>query len=116
MSLGRKALAVHLAEKLSTPEVKVAVCHAQRLVDELIECVLTDAREGKKVHVQNFGTFSYVNKRARIGRNPRTKEEKIIAARRVLSFLPAKTLREQMEQEIAKTKTAAEQPPNEASQ
>ena len=41
----------------------------------------------------SFGTFSVKHKKERIGRNPKTKEEAIIDARRVISFRASKELK-----------------------
>ena len=44
----------------------------------------------KKVKLSNFGTFTIREKKARVGRNPKTKEEKIISSRKVVLFKPSK--------------------------
>ena len=48
--------------------------------------------EGNKVKVSLFGSFDVKDKKARIGRNPKTKEEKEISSRRVVTFKPSKFL------------------------
>jgi integration host factor subunit alpha len=45
------------------------------------------------VKIAKFGTFSIKSKKSRIGRNPRTKEEKIISERDVVLFKPSKELK-----------------------
>ena len=44
----------------------------------------------KKVKISKFGTFTLREKKQRIGRNPKTKEKKIISARNVILFKPSK--------------------------
>ena len=46
--------------------------------------------KNKKVKISNFGTFEIRHKKKRIGRNPKTKEEKIISERNVVLFKPSK--------------------------
>ena len=47
----------------------------------------------KKVKIAKFGTFILRNKSSRIGRNPKTKENKIISERKVILFKPSKELK-----------------------
>ena len=43
----------------------------------------------KILKLSKFGTFSIRQKKSRIGRNPKTKEEKIISERNVVLFKPS---------------------------
>ena len=47
----------------------------------------------KKVKISNFGTFLLKRKKERIGRNPKTKEKKIISERNIISFKASKELK-----------------------
>ena len=60
------------------------------LVNEIIEEIIEGLNEHKIVKIRNFGTFKLKRKNARIGRNPKTKVDVIIAPRNVISFLPSK--------------------------
>ena len=60
------------------------------LVNDIIEEIIEGLNEHNIVKIHNFGTFKLRRKNARIGRNPKTKEEGIIAPRNVISFLPSK--------------------------
>jgi integration host factor subunit alpha len=44
--------------------------------------------------LSKFGTFTIREKKSRIGRNPKTKESKIISSRDVVLFKPAKEFKE----------------------
>ena len=44
--------------------------------------------------LKNIGTFKLLNKKERIGRNPKTKKEHIISARKVVKFIPSKYITE----------------------
>lgn len=54
-------------------------------------CNLTENHQ--KLSIKNFGIFSINNKKARIGRNPKTKEEFTIIARKKIQFSPAQYLK-----------------------
>ena len=60
------------------------------LVNDIIEEIIEGLNEHNIVKIHNFGTFKIRRKNARIGRNPKTKEEVMIAPRNVISFLPSK--------------------------
>ena len=46
-------------------------------------------KKNDKIKISNFGTFSIRLKKSRLGRNPKTKVEKIISERKVLLFKPS---------------------------
>ena len=48
--------------------------------------------KGEKVSLIGFGTFSVVDRKARVARNPRTGKEVKVAAKKVAKFKPAANL------------------------
>ena len=60
------------------------------LVNDIIEEIINGLNEHKIVKIHNFGTFKLKRKQSRLGRNPKTKEEVMIAPRNVISFLPSR--------------------------
>lgn len=57
--------------------------------------VITDAlAQGDKVQLVGFGSFEIKSRAARVGRNPRTKQEIKIAASKVPSFKAGKALKD----------------------
>ena len=71
-------------------EVGISKTEASEIVDQFFEEIITDLVDGNSVKLTSFGTFSVRHKKERIGRNPKTKEEAIIDARRVISFRASK--------------------------
>ena len=61
-------------------------------LEEVINKFHSTLKENKDIKIANFGSFTVKNKNARIGRNPKTKEEVTISARKVLKFIPSKLL------------------------
>ena len=51
-------------------------------------------KSGDKVQMVGFGSFEVKKRPARVGRNPRTGEECLIPASRVVKFTPGKALKE----------------------
>ena len=60
------------------------------LVNDIIEEIILGLNKHKIVKIHNFGTFKLRRKNARIGRNPKTKEDVTIAPRNVISFIPSR--------------------------
>ena len=52
---------------------------------------------GEEVKISGFGNFSLRDKKARVGRNPKTGEEKMISARRVVTFKTGQKLKARVE-------------------
>ena len=63
---------------------------SENLIDEFFSIIVSNLKKEKKVKISNFGTFSIRQKKLRIGRNPKTKEKKMISARNVVLFKPSK--------------------------
>ena len=63
---------------------------SETLLEDIFELVLKNIIEYKKVKISKFGTFTLRKKNQRIGRNPKTKEIKIISSRNVILFKPSK--------------------------
>ena len=68
------------------------------ILNELVALITQELQQGTKIAILNFGTFSLRHKRARMGRNPKTKQEIMISARTTVSFRPALMLRKHVRQ------------------
>ena len=63
---------------------------SENLINEFFSLIIENLIKEKKLKISNFGTFSIRKKKSRIGRNPKTKEKKIISDRNVVLFKPSK--------------------------
>ena len=63
---------------------------SEDLLDDILDIIVGNLKKYKKVKISNFGTFSLRLKKSRLGRNPKTKEKKIISERNVVLFKPSK--------------------------
>ena len=73
--------------------VGLSLSDSSIIIEEIFELILSGLENGEEVKISSFGTFSVRHKKERIGRNPKTKEEAIIDARRVISFRASKELK-----------------------
>ncbi len=67
---------------------------SENLLDDVFQILLKNIIIEKKVKIAKFGTFVLRRKNQRLGRNPKTKEEKIISERNVILFKPSKELKQ----------------------
>ncbi len=74
-------------------EVGLSQREARELVDALIEMMAERLTAGEAVTISGFGTFNLRDKRERLGRNPKTREEAPISARRVVVFRASQILK-----------------------
>ena len=59
------------------------------LVDNFFEALIQELIKKNKIKISSFGTFKVIDKKKRIGRNPKTKVEAIIGPRKVVKFTPS---------------------------
>lgn len=63
------------------------------VLDMIIDEIREELVRGNEVKISSFGTFGLRQKKARIGRNPKTGKEAVITPRTVISFKPSQILR-----------------------
>ncbi len=62
------------------------------IVNDIIDIIIDGLKSDKIVKIHNFGTFKMNNKKSRLGRNPKTKEEYKISSRNVVTFKASRIL------------------------
>ena len=67
---------------------------AENLIEDFLLTIVSNIKNEKKLKLSKFGTFSVRQKKSRIGRNPKTKETKVISSRDVVLFKPSKEFKE----------------------
>ena len=64
---------------------------SKKILEDLILILLKNLKSGN-LNLKNIGTFKVIKKKERKGRNPKTKEEFIIFARKSIIFKPSKKI------------------------
>ena len=82
-----------VANKAELPKQK-----AEEIVNGLFDDIVGALKNGDKVNISGFGTFSVSERKARTGRNPKTGEAIQIAASRAPKFKAGKILKESLAQ------------------
>ena len=67
---------------------------SENLIEEFFSLIVSNLKKKRTVKISKFGTFSIRSKKSRIGRNPKTKERKVISERDVVLFKPSKEFKE----------------------
>ena len=67
---------------------------SSKIVDDFFEILILEIIKSNKIKISSFGTFSVLNKKERIGRNPKTKIEAKICSRKVVKFKSSSLLKE----------------------
>ena len=70
-----------------------------KIIDNFFESIILELLQSNKIKISSFGTFEVINKSERIGRNPKTKVEARILARKVVKFKPSILFKEKLNQE-----------------
>ena len=69
---------------------------SSKIIDDFFETLITNIIKNNKLKISSFGTFSVLNKKERIGRNPKTKVEAKILSRKVVKFKPSILLKKKI--------------------
>ena len=70
--------------------------YSSTIIDNFFETLIQELIKSHKIKISTFGTFKVINKRERMGRNPKTKEKAIIASRKVVTFKPSLFVKEKL--------------------
>lgn len=79
-------------------EASISKAAAEKALGAFTDGVKNALRKGETVTLIGFGTYSVVERKARIGRNPQTGAELQIPAKKTVKFKAGKGLREMVEQ------------------
>ena len=69
-----------------------------KIVDDFFESIILEIIESNKIKISSFGTFSILNKKERMGRNPKTGVQAKIFSRKVVKFKPSLSFKKKINQ------------------
>jgi nucleoid DNA-binding protein len=69
---------------------------AEKAVNAVVESIAASLRKGRNVQLVGFGTFKVVNRKARLGVNPKTGEKIKIKASKAVKFGVGKELKSKL--------------------
>ena len=68
-----------------------SILFSKKLVNDFLNIIIHQIKMNE-LNLKNIGSFKLVKKKERLGRNPKTKEEFIISARKTLRYVASKKL------------------------
>ena len=77
-------------------DLGIPTVFAEKIFENFLDIILEGLNKDGKVKLSNFGTFKVLNKKARPGRNPKTKESYEISSRKVVVFSPSSTIQKKI--------------------
>ena len=69
---------------------------SKKILNLFLEVIVEGLNRDGRVKLSGFGTFKILNKNSRIGRNPKTKIEYQIKARKVVTFSPSYSVKKEI--------------------
>ena len=85
---------INLTKKDIVKSIYMQIGYSKKILDivlnDILNLIIDNLKKKKKVKISNFGTFEVRHKKKRLGRNPKTKEAKLISERYVVSFKASK--------------------------
>lgn len=91
-TLTRADLCESVHEELGLPRQECA-----GMVERTLELIVESLERGETVKLSGFGVFQVREKRARMGRNPKTGEPAAIHPRRVISFRASQIMKSRVD-------------------
>jgi len=80
--------------KTIADDAKLTQVQATAFIESLTTAIRKALKKGDDVTLVGFGSFKVTKRAARVGVNPQTKEKMRIPARKVVKFLPGKSLKD----------------------
>ncbi len=77
-------------------DTNLSKTQASEALNAVINCIEETLKDGNKVSLVGFGTFTVTTRNARTGRNPKTGEAIQIPSKNVVKFKPGKELASNM--------------------
>ena len=85
---------INLTKKEVINSIYMQIGYSKKILDivfnDILNLIIDNLKKKKKVKISNFGTFEERHKKKRLGRNPKTKEAKLISERYVVLFKASK--------------------------
>ena len=74
----------------------IPIIFLKKILNSILEIIANELNTNNKMKISGFGTFKILNKKSRIGRNPKTKIEYQIKARKIVTFSPAYSVKKEI--------------------
>ena len=97
---------INLTKKNLVNSIYMQIGYSKKILDivldDILNLIIDNLKKKKKVKISNFGTFEVRHKKQRLGRNPKTKETKLISERNVILFKASKDFKKFINNSVKK--------------
>ena len=73
--------------------------YSKKLISDLIEVIILNIKAGN-LNLKKVGSFKIINKRERLGRNPKTGKEFLISSRKSIKFVTSTNITKKIDKLI----------------
>ena len=80
---------------------------AEKAVNVVLDDIIGALKQGERVNISGFGTFSVATRQARTGRTPKTGESIQISSSRSAKFKPGKQLKDSLNDSVGSSQDSA---------
>ena len=87
-NINKKIIKKEIYTKLGIPDSL-----SEKIIESFFDIIVDGLINDGEVKITSFGKFKILHKRARVGRNPKTKEVYDISERKVVTFYPSSTIK-----------------------
>ena len=86
------------ADIIRSIEIQLGISHEEATVqvEQILSLIKNDITAAEPVLISGFGQWKVRDKKARVGRNPKTLEKFEVTPRRVVTFYPSNVWREEI--------------------
>jgi integration host factor subunit alpha len=88
-----------LTEEVSS-QMGLTRIESEQFIESLFSLVVNSLARGEEVKISSFGNFKLIDKAPRPGRNPKTLEECVVSARRVVTFKAGNKLKSMIQEQL----------------
>jgi len=76
--------------------IGISSLYSSKIFNDIIKLIISILKSKKKINIKNFGGFSSLDKKQRLGRNPKNKKTHIIEKRTVITFSASNNLKKRI--------------------
>jgi len=80
--------------------IGISKAYSTKIINDIIHLIIINLRLHKKTKIHNFGTFTLLKKKKRVGRNPKNKVKHEIPERVVVSFKASAVLKKKINKNV----------------
>ena len=91
----KKELIDRIADRTSTTRAV-----AKRIIQGFLDAVIAELSQGNRLELRDFGVFEHKDRRGRTGQNPKTLEQVLVPAKRIVKFKAGRMMKRRLQESL----------------